>query len=119
MNFLYFTLPDRKSIKTLRLEYGQLVLKFVLDEFQPTPIPSNLNTIQKDQPDQRNQTPTPNGQRGIQRGERVIWMNQDGLEKSRISGGERGVLRVGMVSEGGECGSQYPTFFLQDRENVW
>ena len=46
-------------------------------------------------------------------------MNQDGLEKSRISGGERGVLRLGMVSEGGECGSQYPTFFLQDRENVW
>ena len=33
-------------------------------------------------------------------------MNQDGLEKSRISGGERGVLRVGMVSEGGEYGSQ-------------
>jgi len=40
-------------------------------------------------------------------------------EKSRISGGERGVLRVGMVSEGGECGSQYPTFIRQDRENVW
>ena len=39
-------------------------------------------------------------------------MNQDGLEKSRISGGERGVLRVGMVSEGGECGSHPPSPFM-------
>ena len=28
---------------------------------------------EKTQPDQRNQTPTTNGQRGIQRGERVIY----------------------------------------------
>ena len=83
-------------------------------------LPQILNTTQKDPTRlEGNQPPTTNGQGGIQRGERVIWMNQDGLEKSRISGGERGVLRVGMVSEGGECGSQYPTFFLQDRENVW
>jgi hypothetical protein len=29
-NSLYYTLKDRKSLKTLRLEYGQLGLKFVL-----------------------------------------------------------------------------------------
>ena len=33
MNSLYYTLNDRKSIKTLRLEYGQLGLKFVLRMF--------------------------------------------------------------------------------------
>jgi len=35
--------------------------------------PQILNTTQTDQPDPRNQTPTFNGQRGIQRRERVIW----------------------------------------------
>ena len=34
MNFLYFTLKDRKSLKSLRLEYGQLGLKFVLRMFE-------------------------------------------------------------------------------------
>ena len=34
MNSLYFTLKDRKSLKTLRLEYGQLGLKFVLRMFE-------------------------------------------------------------------------------------
>ena len=33
MNSLYYTLKDRKSIKTLRIEYGQLGLKFVLRMF--------------------------------------------------------------------------------------
>ena len=33
MNSLYYTLKDRKSIKTLRIEYGQLGLKFVLRVF--------------------------------------------------------------------------------------
>ena len=33
MNSLYYTLKDRKSVKTLRLEYGQLGLKFVLRMF--------------------------------------------------------------------------------------
>jgi hypothetical protein len=110
-------------------------------KIQPTPIPSNLNTIQKDQPDQGNQTPTLNGLRGIQRGERVIegrvrderktqpnqreldhhsqrtergsertergviWVNQDGLERGIGLWEEWGVLRLGMVSEGGEYGS--------------
>jgi len=30
MNSVYFTIKDRKSLKTLRLEYGQLGLKFML-----------------------------------------------------------------------------------------
>ena len=34
MNSLYYTLKDRKSIKTLRVEYGQLGLKFVLRMFE-------------------------------------------------------------------------------------
>ena len=34
MNSLYYTLKDRKSIKTLRIEYGQLGLKFVLRMFE-------------------------------------------------------------------------------------
>ena len=34
MNFLYYTLKDRKSLKTLRMEYGQLGLKFVLRMFE-------------------------------------------------------------------------------------
>ena len=34
MNSLYYTLKDRKSLKTLRIEYGQLVLKFVLRMFE-------------------------------------------------------------------------------------
>ena len=34
MNFLYFTLKDRKSLKSLRLEYGQLGLKSVLRMFE-------------------------------------------------------------------------------------
>ena len=33
MNPLYYTLKDIKSIKTLRIEYGQLGLKFVLMMF--------------------------------------------------------------------------------------
>ena len=33
MNSLYYTLKDRKSVKTLRIEYGQLGLKFVLRIF--------------------------------------------------------------------------------------
>ncbi len=33
MNSLYYTLKDRKSLKTLRIEYGQLGLKFVLRMF--------------------------------------------------------------------------------------
>ena len=33
MNSLYYTLKDRKSLKTLRIEYGQLCLKFVLRMF--------------------------------------------------------------------------------------
>ena len=31
---LYYTLKDRKSLKTLRIEYGQLGLKFVLRMFE-------------------------------------------------------------------------------------
>ena len=34
MNSLYYTLKDRKFIKTLRIEYGQLGLKFVLRMFE-------------------------------------------------------------------------------------
>ena len=34
MNSLYYTLKDRKSLKTLRIEYGQLGLKFVLRMFE-------------------------------------------------------------------------------------
>ena len=34
MNSIYYTLKDRKSIKTLRIEYGQLGLKFVLRMFE-------------------------------------------------------------------------------------
>ena len=34
MNSLYYTLPDRKYLKTLRIEYGQLGLKFVLRMFE-------------------------------------------------------------------------------------
>ena len=34
MNSLYYTLKDRKSLKTLRVEYGQLGLKFVLRMFE-------------------------------------------------------------------------------------
>ena len=34
MNSLYYTLKDRKSLKTLRLEYGQLGLKFVMRMFE-------------------------------------------------------------------------------------
>ena len=34
MNSLYYTLKDRKTLKTLRLEYGQLGLKFVLRMFE-------------------------------------------------------------------------------------
>ena len=34
MNSLYYTLKDRISIKTLRLEYGQLGLNFVLRMFE-------------------------------------------------------------------------------------
>jgi hypothetical protein len=34
MNTLYFTLKDRKSLKTLRIECGQLGLKFVLRMFE-------------------------------------------------------------------------------------
>jgi hypothetical protein len=34
MNSLYFTLKDRKSLKTLRIEYGLLGLKFVLRMFE-------------------------------------------------------------------------------------
>ena len=33
MNSLYYTLKDRKSLKTFRIEYGQLGLKFVLRKF--------------------------------------------------------------------------------------
>ena len=33
-NSLYYTLRDRKSLKTLRLEYGQLGLKFILRMFE-------------------------------------------------------------------------------------
>ena len=33
MNSLYYTLKDRKSLKPLRIEYGQLGLKFVLRMF--------------------------------------------------------------------------------------
>ena len=34
MNSLYYTLKDRKSLKTLRIESGQLGLKFVLRMFE-------------------------------------------------------------------------------------
>ena len=34
MNSLYYTLKDRKSLKTLRIEFGQLGLKFVLRMFE-------------------------------------------------------------------------------------
>ena len=34
MNSLYYTLKDRKSLKTLRIEYGQLGLKFVMRMFE-------------------------------------------------------------------------------------
>ena len=34
MNSLHYTLKDRKSLKTLRIEYGQLGLKFVLRMFE-------------------------------------------------------------------------------------
>ena len=34
MNSLYYTLKDRKSHKTLRIEYGQLGMKFVLRMFE-------------------------------------------------------------------------------------
>ena len=34
MNSLYYTLRDRKSLKTLRIEYGQLGLKFFLRMFE-------------------------------------------------------------------------------------
>ena len=34
MNSLYYTLKNRKSLKTLRIEYGQLGLKFVLRMFE-------------------------------------------------------------------------------------
>ena len=33
MNSPYYTLKDRKSLKTLRIEYGQLGLKFILRMF--------------------------------------------------------------------------------------
>ena len=34
MNSLYYTLKDKKSIKTFRIEYGQLGLKFVMRVFK-------------------------------------------------------------------------------------
>ena len=34
MDSIYYTLKYRKSVKTLRLEYGQLSLKFVLRIFE-------------------------------------------------------------------------------------
>ena len=34
MNALYYTLKAKKSLKTLRIEYGQLGLKFVLRMFE-------------------------------------------------------------------------------------
>ena len=34
MNSLYYTLKDRKSLKTLRIEYGQLGLRFVMRMFE-------------------------------------------------------------------------------------
>ena len=33
MNSLYYILKDRKSLKTLRIEYGQMGLKFILRMF--------------------------------------------------------------------------------------
>ena len=48
-----------------------------------------------------------------ERGEGVIWVNQDELERGIGLWGERGVLRLGMVSEGGEYGSKSP-LTLQD-----
>ena len=64
--------------------------------------PQILNTTQRDQPNQGNQTPTTTDREGFREGRE----SQDGLERRIGLWGERGVLRVGMVSEGGEYGSQ-------------
>jgi len=57
--------------------HGGLVLRFQLN---PTLLqsPQILNTTQKDQPDQGNQTPTPNGREGFREtGEGDLWIQMD------------------------------------------
>jgi hypothetical protein len=55
-------------------------------------------------------------ERGSERTERgVIWVNQDGLERGIGLWEEWGVLRLGMVSEGGEYGSNPLSSFKSGR----
>jgi len=48
MKELYFTSPYRRSLRTIRLEYGQVKKKFVLRPMtEKSTVKGNLRTIQK------------------------------------------------------------------------
>jgi len=89
----------------------------------PTPIPSNPQhnperPTRPREPDPHHQRTERDSERG-ERVERGDCEDKGSGEMIRISGGERGVLRLGMVSEGGEYGSYlWEPNRLYDSENL-